>query len=161
MVRASENLADQVAFDAIAVKTIVLSAASFFEREICQAILGAALTCKMPVPLRVFIEKQGLERKYHSLFDWKANNLNKFFSLFGDETKDSLSGRSKEDPLPLAIRDFLYLSRARNELVHENFAGASIELTFEEAWQKYEGAMPFIAWFSQELHSFCSSRTET
>jgi len=157
-IEAADSISDRVAFESLAVKTLILSAASYFEREICQTILRTANKCGVPAPLKFFIEKQGLERKYHSLFNWDSNNANKLFSLFGKPARDKLVDGSKA--LEQALECFLFVNRARNDLVHENFAGATIDLTFEEAWAKYERALTFVDWFSDQLDAICGDPPE-
>jgi RiboL-PSP-HEPN len=159
LIEKSDSIGDRAAFESIAVKTLVLSAASYFELEICRAIRAAADASSVPLPLTAFIEKQGLERKYHSLFSWDAGNVNRLFSFFGEPARSRFVSQLAAANLSEAVSHFLFINRTRNNLVHENYAGALIELTFEEAWQKYSDAVPFVTWFARELLEACQTAT--
>ena len=100
-----------------------------------------------------FIDKQALERKYHSLFQWEASNANKFFSLFGEDMKKSLALEAKQDPPSSAISDFLFLGATRNELVHENFAAFSLDVTADDIMRKFRNASTFVDWFRSKLEA--------
>ena len=78
-----------------------------------------------------------IERQYHTLFDWKANNTNAFWKLFGEATKDSVRQRiNSDDTLKTAEQSFIELGRQRNLLVHENFAEFDVNITVEEIYKK-------------------------
>ena len=87
-----------------------------------------------------------IERQNHTLFDWKANNTNAFWKLFGEATKDSVRQRiNSDDTLKTAEQSFIELGRQRNLLVHENFAEFDVNITVEEIYKKYRAACGFIA----------------
>ena len=74
----AESPSDQNAFEALAAKTLLLASASYFERLICENIADAARSSGTSDALIQFIVKQGLNRKYHALFNWRNNNINEF-----------------------------------------------------------------------------------
>jgi hypothetical protein len=151
VVAANGEPSDLTAAEVIATKALLLSAASHFERELCDLILQLASEGGTPRLYLNFIHKQALERRYHTMFSWDATNLNKFFSLFGDEAKQSLSVLAKSDDVHSSISDFIFINSKRNELVHQNFAGYSLDATFADVWKKYENARGFSAWLKQNL----------
>lgn len=61
-------------------KVLILACASYFEDRIVQIIseYSSVITNSNTLILS-FIRNKGLERQYHTLFDWKENNAN--FSL--------------------------------------------------------------------------------
>ncbi len=127
-------------------KVLILACASYFEDRIIQIIseYSSVITNSNKLILS-FIKNKGLERQYHTLFDWKENNANKFFSYFGDElkSKHKVDLKSSND-LMCYEQDFMFLGRVRNILVHSNFASAAVEETHEEIYEKFKNAIKFI-----------------
>jgi hypothetical protein len=56
-----------------------------------------------------------------------------------------------DDSLARAVREFMFINSQRNKLIHGNFAAVSIDVTFEEVWQKYTVASQFTAWLPLRL----------
>ena len=128
-------------------KVLVLSAASYFESKISELISKYATKAsgsdKRIVKL---IESKVIERQYHTLFQWEANNTNAFWKLFGEETKENVRQKiNGDEKLKAAERCFIELGRQRNLLVHENFAEFDVNTTVEEIYDKYRNACNFIA----------------
>jgi hypothetical protein len=151
VVKTSGGPSDISSAESIATKALLLSAASHFEREICTTILECAQGGGARPIYVAFIERQGLDRRYHAMFSWEHSNLNKFFSLFGDVAKLKLSAAAKEEDISSSIGDFIYLGSKRNELVHQNFAGFSLDVTFDDVWRKYESANVVPSWIKAKL----------
>ena len=133
--------------DSVYKKVLVLSAASYFESKISELISQYATKVsgsdKRIVKL---IESKIIERQYHTLFEWKANNTNAFWKLFGEETKESVRKKINSDErLKAAEQCFIDLGRQRNLLVHENFAEFDVNTTVEEIHGKYRQACNFIS----------------
>ncbi len=85
------------------------------------------------------------------MFDWKGKNLNQFFGLFGTDAKNRLSEALVADDMVEAAKSFIYLGSQRNLLVHENFAGYSLETTFDEVFERYQIAMQLVDWLKRKL----------
>lgn len=135
-------------------KTILLSAASYFEKEITDAVIEFAKSHSNNNELIVAIIKQkAVSRQYHTYFDWEtAKNANKFFSLFGEEFKTIMTTRVKEDEkLNSSIKAFLEIGQERNKMVHQNFAEIVIDKTAEEIYTLYKEAILFINTIKKEL----------
>lgn len=125
-------------------KTLLLSVASYFEDEIKQIIHKVLLTSESKI-LEEFIKNKALNRQYHTFFNWKENNANSFFGLFGEDFKQFMKSKVKADEnLEQSIKDFLFLGKTRNELVHCNYALFKIDMTVEEIFKKFESALKFI-----------------
>ena len=125
-------------------KALILSCAGFFELEIIRSII--VFTKKVSNnnnKLLAFIEKKSLDRQYHTLFDWKAQNANKFFKLFGDETKKYVRKLIDERELGDAEKAFMDIGRERNNIAH-NFIELSVNNTFNEIYVKYQKACNFL-----------------
>lgn len=135
-------------------KTILLSSASYFEKEISDTVIEFAKSHTGNNELVIAIIKQkAVSRQYHTYFDWdKATNANKFFSLFGEEFKKKMVIKVKEDPkLDFAIKSFLEIGQERNKMVHQNFAEVVIDKTAEEIYIRYKNSLYFIETVKNEL----------
>lgn len=96
--------------------------------------------------LSTFVAKRVMARSYHTLFDWRAGNANAFFGSFGDTCGTAFKGAMKEDAELKTQHDaFIKLGQLRNEVVHNDYASASIDSTPEEIMSRYALALKFIA----------------
>ena len=137
-------------------KTLALSAASYFEDEI-RTILIKFVDKKSNSNslVRNFLRNKAIARQYHTFFNWRGNNANQFFSLFGDEFKNSAIQDIKNNTeLELAIKDFLDLGNTRNELAHLNFANIELDKTAEEVYRQFQRARKFITYLDKKLYEF-------
>lgn len=136
-------------FNIVFAKTLLLSAASYFEHEICRMIQSFIERKTHSNECIIAIVKQkAIERQYHTYFawkDWQKGNANSFFALFGDAFKTKISQEVKSDSnLKSAVSAFLELGNERNKLVHQNFADCPVEKTAEEVYKLYQTAIVFI-----------------
>jgi hypothetical protein len=152
-VEASDSVSDLIAIQTIAAKALLLSAASYFERTVCEIIVGVAKESGTRPLYSAFIDKQALERRYHSMFDWDGKNINKFFGLFGADVRGRLSEKSKNADVAEAVSAFIFIGSKRNLLVHENFAGFSLDVTFPEVYGKYQTAFRLMDWLRVQLRA--------
>lgn len=126
-------------------KTLVLSAASLFEHQISDAMLGYCTHKSSSDPCVVALVRiKALKRQYFTYFDWEKRNAGPFFSLLGDDIGERLKADSKADPLKSSLAAFLELGYLRNCLVHQNFAGYVFEKTNEEVYALYQAASAFV-----------------
>jgi RiboL-PSP-HEPN len=135
-------------------KIILLSAASYFEKEISETVIDFASThTNNNSQLVSFIRQKAVNRQYHTYFDWNtASNANSFFALFGEDFKKKMSQKVKDTKkLDSAIKAFLLLGQERNKVVHQNFAEITIEKTSNEIYQLYQDANIFIETLKEEL----------
>ena len=135
-------------------RTLLLSAASYFEVTISKAIHTFADTqSHQNSELVAFVDNKGISRQYHSYFDWDRNNANKFLGLFGDAFKQKVRTQIAEKDLVAAETAFMIIGRERNRLVHQNYIEAQINGTFDEIYTQYEKACNFVAFFVEILNS--------
>lgn len=161
LVAQAQSPSDLNAFDVLAAKSLLLAAASHFERQLCDGIEKAASETGAGAPIVNFISKQALERKFHTLFDWKKSNINSFLGLFGPEAKKVLDDEIQSDELLLAaVRDFIFIGGQRNLMVHNNFASFTLESSMREIWAKFENASRFANWFPMKLTELCTKKPE-
>lgn len=134
-------------------KTLLLSAASYFESEITKWILDYAnRNSHNNAKLVAFIDNKAIKRQYHTFFSWDASNANHFFALFGDDFKQNARAKIKEQKLEDAENAFLKIGRERNCLVHQNYIETQVNYTFEEIYATYEKACGFLDLFYELLN---------
>ncbi len=134
-------------------KVLLLSAASHFEHQIQEMVINfVSIKTRGDDRIVAFLKQKGVERQYHTYFDWDGSNANKFFSLFGPTFSDKMKKEVKKDPkLEEGIKSFLEIGRLRNQSAHINFATYPLEKTAEEIYSLYKAAEFFISRMTQEL----------
>jgi hypothetical protein len=145
---------DIVAFEAIAAKSLLLAAASYFEKTVLELILKHAEKVTNSTAVVSFLDRQALKRKYHFLFDWESTNINKFIRLFGDRFGDFMAPRLAEETIKTAVKDFVFIGQTRNELSHNNFSEYSMQMTAEDIKSKFDSALPLVTFLAKSLNEF-------
>lgn len=137
-------------------KSLLLSVASYFEVRLSQIVIEFVeeQTCDKHIVVSL-VKSKAISRQYHTWFDWEQNNANKFFALFGNEFKESVTKVVKEDQnLDASIKSFLELGRDRNRLVHQDYASFPLEKTSAEIYQSYQSALRFVDWTPDALREY-------
>lgn len=135
-------------------RSLLLSAASFFETTISKAVYDfAGLRSRGNPELVALVNNKAIQRQYHTLFDWDSNNANKFLRLFGESFKQKARLLIQEKSLADAEIAFMTIGRERNILVHQNYIEAQVNNTFEEIFEKYTLACTFVEFLVQLLLS--------
>lgn len=137
-------------------KTMLLAAASYFEHRLSSDVEQIAMEATTEDHVLVWlVRSKVIERQYHTWFDWKAPNANKFFRLFGDgfrqRAQESVNG---DERLKQSVADFLEIGRERNKLVHENFGDFALDKTAEEVVALYNSARVFVDWFPTAVRQY-------
>ena len=137
-------------------KTLLLAAASYFERRMTDAVISfAENVTNNNAAVISFLRNKAVSRQYHTWFDWERNNANQFFALFGKDFREFMNQRIREDDdLAESIRAFMELGRDRNRLVHRDFASFVLEKTSEEIHDVYCKALYFVDSFGTTLTEF-------
>lgn len=154
---AANEVSLQVMLDAHTRKTLLLSAASYFEVQLTREVekFTDEITSSNTL-ICTLVKTRAISRQYHSWFDWEKNNANKFFSMFGKAFKEHMERRlAKDDALSGAVQAFMELGRERNLLVHSNYASYPINKTPDEVYALYQKADFFISSIGAEFRS-CS-----
>lgn len=127
-------------------KILVLACASYFEERIISILTSYSDTLlNGDEKISSLLKVKAFERQYHTLFDWKENNANRFFSHFGENIKiQHKTDVAKDSEIKNSERLFMTLGRMRNVLVHSNFAVAPIEETHEEVYEMFKSALGFV-----------------
>lgn len=126
-------------------KVMIVAAASNFEVTITNHIEEFFVSTSSHPTAAQFVKNKALFRSYHQLFDWKGANATMFAKFFGAQCAALLKEQIvANDWLEQSIRDFVELGRARNELVHGDYASYSPSLTVVEVQVKYKSATKFV-----------------
>ena len=132
-------------------KFLLVSCASLFENQIQELISLFISKQTDNTMIQNLIKRKVIERQYHTYFDWKNKNANPFYSLFGEEFKNTISQKLKEKPeIKSAEKSFIEIGYERNLMVHENFLGYQFNKTVEEVQALYNDALLYIN-FLQEI----------
>lgn len=136
-------------------KILLLSAASLFESQISKIILDySSYVSSGDERIVQLIKSKVIERQYHTLFDWKANNSNVFWKLYGEETKNKVRNEIDNNiELKKAEGNFMDLGKRRNLLVHENFSEYNMNITVDEIYKEYNSACTFVEYIRKILLS--------
>ena len=134
-------------------KILLLSAASYFEREMIESLTEFTReVVRDDHVLVAVVVGRVIERQYHTWFDWKASNVNQFLRMFGatfaEQTREVIR---LDEGLSESVRGFLEIGRERNRVVHQDFVSFRMEKTSEEIYDTYIGARRFVEWFRTVL----------
>ena len=141
-------------------KVLLIATASHFERSIQETILDfVQQIAGKDHPLTSLVQNKVIGRQYHTWFDWKTNNANQFFGLFGDAFKNNMKEKiGNDDNLDSSIKAFMEIGRERNRLLHEDFGNFTLEKTSEEIYKLYSSANGFVEWFPSALKTFTEEK---
>lgn len=141
-------------------KSLLLAAASYFERRMTEAVLSFVEDAtNRNVLVTALVRNKAVSRQYHTWFQWDKNNANSFLGLFGSDFRDFMKQRIKDDDqLDDSVRAFLELGGERNRLVHEDFGAFTLEKTTEEIHALYRRALHFVEAVPGALREFDADR---
>lgn len=140
-------------------KSLLLAAASHFEREIQDHIMMVVRKYSSGDMIVEFVRNKAIKRQYHTYFTWNRRNANDFFGMFGEGYKSYMIDQVQADQTyERSIRAFLELGNERNRLVHQDFGNFPLEKTSEEIFDLYKRARLFVdsigTSFDEYLQSF-------
>ena len=141
-------------------KSLLLAAASYFEHRMTETVMSFVEDAtNRNVLIAALVRNKAVSRQYHTWFHWDGSNANSFFGLFGNDFRDFMKERIREDDeLDGSIRAFLELGRDRNRLVHQDFGTFPLEKTTEEIHALYTRAMRFVDAVPSALREFDADR---
>lgn len=146
-----KDISLRIELEQIFLKAVVIAAGSEMEQELTKTIIQLVSDASKSPWVAEFVRIKALTRQYHTLFDWKKQSPNTFWSLFGPEIAGKLKVRYQGDEAFQAIVDaFLRLGSKRNSIAHAYFE-FSLELGLEEFMAEYELAREFPGRFSGVL----------
>jgi membrane-bound lytic murein transglycosylase len=126
-------------------RVLVLTMANHLENE-TRTILVEFARKKSGSDLVCSFMKNSMERQYHTYFEWKGNNANKFFAFFGDTFKKEVTKDiASKDDVSEGMRAFLEIGRTRNILMHERLHAVNIgNKTAKEFYDSFKKALVFV-----------------
>ena len=127
-------------------KSLIIAAASYFERMVCDFLLKMVDDrTNNFTPVTEFVRTKTISRQYHTFFDWEKLNANHFFNLFGKDFSDKMKNKIKESSdLEEAIKGFMEIGSQRNNLVHNDYATYPLNKTAEEIYESYKRGLRFV-----------------
>lgn len=138
-------------YNSLFTKAFTVACGNAFERKLT-AELPKILSSDNPLALN-FLQKQALERKYHTLFEWEQKNANKFFGLFGNDFKLYVQQIIKENGILIEQqKSFLELGNLRNLIVHKGIDTYSLTSDLETIKNKFDNSLEFAVFF---CNAFC------
>lgn len=135
----------------ILTRFLVIASASYFEDTLRTAVTKFAETNSKNSMLWDFCRNTGIDRQYHTWFDWKSSNASKFFSIFGDNNKTKMNSLIKERELDDAVKQFILLGAVRNHIAHNNILNVNIQSTPEETFVNVKLAAKFVELVINEM----------
>jgi len=128
-------------------KHLLVAAASSLEelvKDLVPSIFGTHGSAQMAT----FVSKRVMARNYAQLFEWKGQTAQGFFTSFGEACASNFKNALKSDEELKKQHDaFMRLGHLRNEVVHNDYAVFSIDLTPLEIISLYRDAVAFTQRF--------------
>jgi hypothetical protein len=134
-------------------KHLLLAAASNLEAQV-KSSLRECFESHSGAPVASFVDRFVLARGYHALFDWPGGSAKGFFTSFGKSSGESFrAALGTDEDYRQGHDSFMYLGNARNQLVHNDYAVKTIDLTPSEVLCKYNEALYFVDRIGQMVMS--------
>lgn len=127
---------ENVELNDLLVKIFVLSIGSYFEKETLRILAAIYKHHIHSEALYFHIHKEILSDKFFKLFDFKEKNINKFFSFYGNDFKESMKKyRNQDSSFMTSEANFLQLINSRNIFAHEDIIKVSNPTTIDDYHQ--------------------------
>ena len=135
-------------------RVLVLTMANYLENEV-RALIQELTKKKSGSEIVYSFLCNSMERQYHTYFDWKSRNANKFFSLFGEPFKrEAANDVASDENLEEGIVAFLEIGNTRNILIHENLHVVDIgNKTAKEFYESFKKALLFIDYLAKKFEN--------
>lgn len=139
--------------DNILKRYLLLAAGGYFEECIKNILINFISKGTSNNKLIIeFLRNAGMERRYHTYFNWNSTNANQFFSLFGEEFKDKMIQEINADEIiKTSIADFIQIGSVRNLLAHTNVNSIGLDKTTEDTYSQYKSAQKFVIFLEKKL----------
>jgi hypothetical protein len=149
----NDELSLQTSVESHFTKTFLLSCASYHEsriKEILQSFFRQ--NGQQDERIYYFANNKGIERQYHTYFQWDQKNINNFLGLFGNKFKEMVCKEIDNDEhIKKCMIAFLTIGNERNKMVHENFIAYKLDKTFDEIVSLNELATEFIDYIGKKF----------
>lgn len=146
-------------YNSLFTKAFTVACGNAFERKLTSQI-PTILSSDNQLALN-FLQKQALDRKYHTLFDWDQKNANKFFGLFGNDFKSFVNDLiQNDDQVKQQQKDFLELGKLRNLIVHKGIDAYSLTSDLDTIKLKFDNSLEFAVFFCNAFCQFFSHQNQ-
>ena len=141
--------------------SIIIAVASYCETRLTATMKKIYEERTGSTILSEFVHKQALDKKFHTLFDWKtkdnyAKGAHRFYSMFGKNFADHIKKQSENDQeFKMSQKAFVEIGALRNELAHKGSITSSY--TVADALNLFEKAKVFFVKFFEQLEPQCSN----
>ena len=152
----------KVNVDAAFAKSLVISAASYFEARLTESLVELySERTNQSEALVAFVRNLAIDRRYFQWFDWSSNNANSFFGKFGGNFRVFMINKVRNDEgLRDSIWAFLEIENLRNNLVHGNYAAYQLDKSVDDVLNLYESAMGFVEGFPVEIRTYLDQQDQ-
>ncbi|MGR3976853.1 hypothetical protein FW754_04070 [Acinetobacter sp. 1207_04] len=102
-----------------------------------------------------FIRTQAVDRKFHTMFDWKNNSAGPFYGAFGEDFKKFIAGKIKADKYLKSKQDaFLELGKLRNLIVHEGIHNFNLQRDIKSVYELFNNSLDYSIFIYQSICDF-------
>ncbi|MDI6838333.1 MAG: HEPN domain-containing protein [Rhizobiaceae bacterium] len=133
-------------------KSLVIVSASYFESYFREIVQQALRKHSLNDKVFNFGVNKGVERQYHTWFDWKGGRVNPFFAMFGEECINKYKTDCDGDSaLKNSAKNFIEIGQSRNLIVHDNFLTYNLNKTPDEVLSGVRSSILFLNYCSEQL----------
>lgn len=149
----------KITVDDVFKKMLLICAGSYCEVRLIDILVNLYKNeCNGRIMLSEFVKKQALNRRYHQLLDWDAQNANKLFRLLGKSFENHIRNVLESNPsYEKAEVAFVELGNLRNQAVHKNLATFSVDKSTDEIFDLYKKSQHFLDVFDAEMRRYSES----
>lgn len=102
-----------------------------------------------------FIKTQAVDRKFHTMFDWKNKSAGPFYGAFGDGFKKYVAAIIKsDDTLKAKEMAFLELGQLRNLIVHEGIHNYSLQRDIISIYNIFNESLDYSVFIYESICNF-------
>ncbi|MCM1960053.1 MULTISPECIES: HEPN domain-containing protein [Acinetobacter] len=134
-------------------KSFVIACSNSFEKKWLD-FLPNFLSGNNPLT-KSFIKTQAVDRKFHTMFDWKNKSAGPFYGAFGESFKKYIADQIKSDSnLKLKQDAFLELGQLRNLIVHEGIHNYSLQREIQSIYKLFEDSLEYSVFIYDSICNF-------
>lgn len=102
-----------------------------------------------------FIRTQAVDRKFHTMFDWKNKSAGPFYGAFGEGFKKFIANKIKGDSILKSKQDaFLELGQLRNLIVHEGIHNFSLQRDIKSIYELFNESLDYSVFIYESICTF-------
>lgn len=133
-------------------KAMILAAGNWLERRTVQMLREFAKSASNRASLAELVRIRVLDRKFHTLFNWRSGRVDSFLGSFGADFKKRVEDAAREnEDVGRASKDFMELVGERNGLAHNERIGDEAQFTPLEVRNKFYNAAGWVSWIGRFL----------